>query len=216
MSTVNNVTNTPSTTTDNSTTTSSTKKSSSLGKDDFLKLLITQMGHQDPLNPADGTEQLAQLAQFSSLEQMENMNISTRTAQAVNMISSAINWSGDDGYDHVGAVDGVTIKDGEPLLHVQESYLTADLTKVVGQTLTGTVKVTASDGTVQSTTLTGTIKAVKGTDAKPLFVVEIDAYDSKGNPTTIEKTIDPSNSSQITGVAISTTVPLDKVTQIAK
>jgi len=45
-----------------------------LGKDDFLKLLMTQMQNQDPLNPTDDTQFVAQLAQFSSVEQMTNMN----------------------------------------------------------------------------------------------------------------------------------------------
>jgi flagellar basal-body rod modification protein FlgD len=47
-----------------------------LGKDDFLKMLITQLRHQDPLNPMDGTDFAAQLAQFSSLEQLANINSS--------------------------------------------------------------------------------------------------------------------------------------------
>ncbi len=45
-----------------------------VSKDDFLKLLITQMQNQDPLNPMDDTTFLSQLAQFSSLEQMQNLN----------------------------------------------------------------------------------------------------------------------------------------------
>ncbi len=45
----------------------------SLGKDDFLKLLITKMQYQDPLNPMEDEDYIAQLAQFSTLEQMNNI-----------------------------------------------------------------------------------------------------------------------------------------------
>ncbi len=43
-------------------------------KTEFLKLLVTQLQHQDPLQPQDGTEFVAQLAQFSSLEQLIDIN----------------------------------------------------------------------------------------------------------------------------------------------
>ena len=51
-----------------------TKPNGVMGKDDFLTLLVAQLQHQDPLNPAESTEFTAQLAQFSSLEQLENIN----------------------------------------------------------------------------------------------------------------------------------------------
>ena len=44
-----------------------------LGRDTFLKLLITQLQNQDPLSPQDNGEFLAQLAQFSSLESLQQI-----------------------------------------------------------------------------------------------------------------------------------------------
>ena len=45
-----------------------------LGKDAFMSLLVTQMQHQNPLEPQADGEFLAQLAQFSSLEQLQGIN----------------------------------------------------------------------------------------------------------------------------------------------
>lgn len=50
------------------------RANNSLGKDDFLKLLITQLTNQNPMNPLQDTQFIAQMAQFSSLEQITNMN----------------------------------------------------------------------------------------------------------------------------------------------
>jgi flagellar basal-body rod modification protein FlgD len=44
-----------------------------LGKDAFMNLLVTQLQHQDPLQPQDNSQFLTQLAQFSSLEQLQQI-----------------------------------------------------------------------------------------------------------------------------------------------
>jgi flagellar basal-body rod modification protein FlgD len=58
-----------------------------LGKDDFLKLLITQLKNQDPLNPLDQNQFLAQTAQFTSLENLQN--ISTQLAEMKELSSAS-------------------------------------------------------------------------------------------------------------------------------
>lgn len=50
-----------------------------LGKDAFLKLLVTQLQHQDPTKPQDDAQFIQQLATFSSLEQLQSMNAGIQT-----------------------------------------------------------------------------------------------------------------------------------------
>ena len=68
--------------------------SQSLGKDDFLKLLIVQMQNQDPTDPMDNTEFIAQMAEFSTLEQMTNMNSNFDKLSSVLTSNSALGTIG--------------------------------------------------------------------------------------------------------------------------
>ena len=81
----------PTTTTQQVATNTQTAKNT-LGKDDFLNLLITQMQNQDPMDPMSGSDYAAQLAQFSSLEQLTNINTSLTQSIGMNsVLSSSIN-----------------------------------------------------------------------------------------------------------------------------
>ncbi|NLL41955.1 MAG: flagellar hook assembly protein FlgD [Firmicutes bacterium] len=102
---------------------------SALGKDQFLQLLITQLKHQDPINPVEDKEFIAQLAQFSSLEQMQNLNTTmsdlmlaqqklTSLAQATGMIGKQVELSTHDGESIIGKVTGVQFKEGWPQIMV--------------------------------------------------------------------------------------------------
>jgi flagellar basal-body rod modification protein FlgD len=90
------------------------KANAALDKNDFLKILITQLSHQDPTQPMDDKAFVSQMAQFSSLEQMTNMSEGlTRVAdliarsQAVSMLGSAVEvGSGESTVS--GIVDAVT------------------------------------------------------------------------------------------------------------
>jgi flagellar basal-body rod modification protein FlgD len=50
-----------------------TSRTGGLGREAFLQLLVTQLAHQDPMQPQSDSEFIAQLAQFSSLEQLTNI-----------------------------------------------------------------------------------------------------------------------------------------------
>lgn len=73
------------------------ESSKSLGKDEFLKILMTQLQNQDPMNPMEDKEFIAQMAQFTSLEQMTNMASSFEKFiefQKSNTLSSYVDWIG--------------------------------------------------------------------------------------------------------------------------
>jgi len=57
-----------------SSSSNSTVKKTDSGENAFLRLLVEQLKHQDPLAPQDGAQFVAQLAQFNSLEQLISIN----------------------------------------------------------------------------------------------------------------------------------------------
>src|SRR3954470_18436556 len=74
-------------------------------KDMFLKLMVEQLRHQDPMNPTDGNEWLAQMAQFNSVEQLGNLVSSNSQSQAVGLLGKTVSYT-----DHGALVDGVVEK----------------------------------------------------------------------------------------------------------
>ena len=65
---------------------------SEMGKEEFLRLLVTQLSNQDPLNPMDGQEFAAQLAQFTSVEQLLNIQQTlVENGQLNSMLAEGIN-----------------------------------------------------------------------------------------------------------------------------
>ena len=110
--------------------------SQQLGKDDFLKLLITQLSNQDPTNPMEDTQFIAQMAQFSSLEQMTNMNESFNKMAAMINSSQAAATIGrtvdiDIGYTTARGVVEATTMGSQPQVMVNGMYYDLDKIKAV-------------------------------------------------------------------------------------
>ncbi|TCK97894.1 FlgD-like protein [Natranaerovirga hydrolytica] len=103
----------------------------SLGKDAFLQLLVTQMQHQDPLNPMDDKEFIAQMAQFSALEQMQNLNASFSDQQAFSLIGKGVVAQVTNPHTYevqtvVGEVEAVTKVNGKIYLELDDYTITLD------------------------------------------------------------------------------------------
>ena len=97
-----------------STVSTTTDKTKSLGKQDFLKLLMAQLQNQDPMKPMDDTQMIAQMAQFSALEASQQLNSTMQTSnnmqtvlQAGALIGKYIQANQSDGTSTTGAVTSV-------------------------------------------------------------------------------------------------------------
>ncbi len=89
---------------------------SSLGKDDFLKLLVGQMKNMDPLGASnnDPSQSMAQMTQYSILEQLTNLNNANKEMAAQNkkesavaLIGKTVSYSQSDGSPAEGKVESV-------------------------------------------------------------------------------------------------------------
>ncbi|WP_353892094.1 flagellar hook capping FlgD N-terminal domain-containing protein [Proteinivorax hydrogeniformans] len=82
-----------------------------LDKDDFLKILVAQLKHQDPLAPQDDNEFINQMTQFSSLEQV--MNIGGKMEKMLEMATQSSGLSGTNAFALVGKNVEVETQDGK-------------------------------------------------------------------------------------------------------
>lgn len=108
-----------------------------LGKDAFLKLLLTELRYQDAFKPVDDKEMIAQMAQFSTLEQMQNLSLAMEglakmqhATQAAALIGKKVTATvGDEVI--TGIVSGVKFEDGVAYLVVEgKEVLVTDVTEI--------------------------------------------------------------------------------------
>jgi flagellar basal-body rod modification protein FlgD len=101
----------------NSTAGGATKSAGqTLGKDDFLKLLVGQLQHQDPMAPSDDQQWIGQMAQFSQLEQVTNIaSSSTKISDSLDrsgslaLIGRTVTYADAEGAAHTGTVQQVDV-----------------------------------------------------------------------------------------------------------
>jgi len=101
--------------------------SSTTSKDEFLRLFVTQLKNQSPLDPLKGHEFIAQLAQFSSLEQLTNLNTSFEDNLKFQQLSGGSEFIGKkaayvdpaDGGTAEGVIQGAITRDGSISLVIQ-------------------------------------------------------------------------------------------------
>lgn len=67
--------------------------SANLGKDDFLKILMTQLENQDPTNPMKDKEFVSQMTNFSMLEQMTNMSTNIKDLTQAQSLAPVVKYS---------------------------------------------------------------------------------------------------------------------------
>ena len=84
-----------------------------LGRDAFLRLLVAQLQHQDPLNPMESSEFTAQLAQFSSLEQLFAVNDNLEVIKESNNEQIPENLLDYIGKEVKSAENNITVYDGQ-------------------------------------------------------------------------------------------------------
>ena len=103
-----------------------TGKNAQMGKDQFLKLFVAQLQHQDPMNPMQDQDFMGQMASFSTLEQVTNMAKANEAmasnlalSQSVGLIGRTVTWTDAAGATQTGRVEKVNhTEDGKTVLTV--------------------------------------------------------------------------------------------------
>jgi flagellar basal-body rod modification protein FlgD len=111
------------------------EEKSVMGKDDFLKILVTQLQNQDPLQPLQDREFIGQMTQFSTLEQITNLNKTfsdfkssqSNLSQYAQMINKEVSWlNPDTAQSESGTVSAVTSRDGQFYYMVDNKQIRVD------------------------------------------------------------------------------------------
>jgi flagellar basal-body rod modification protein FlgD len=122
-------------------TTTGKTQTNTLGKDDFMKLLVAQLKYQDPSSPADPSAFMAQTAQFTMVEKLTDMATAQQqmvTAQlqfgASNLVGKTVSYTGTDGVEANGLVTAATFSGSNPTVHIGNTDVPLSSVKSVRST----------------------------------------------------------------------------------
>jgi flagellar basal-body rod modification protein FlgD len=185
------------------TTTNEDSSPDSMGKDDFLKLLVAQLEHQDPFNPTDEKEMISQLAQFSSLEQLTNVNTTLESVLTVlnnQSATSAVSYIGKTvlaaGYELVKKDDSVS--EAQFTLDSKAYGVTAHIYDADGQLIAST---TIGDLSAGDHSFTWDGKDFNGNEVDDgTYIIALSAYSDAACNTAI--TIPTNVSGEVSGVSV--------------
>ena len=125
--------------------TTTATSNSTLTQADYLKLLVTQLTQQDPMNPQSDTAFASELAQFSSLQATEDLSSNLQTMQAANLIGATVTvQSSTDSTTTSGVVSAVQIVSGTPEILVGGDYYTLSQIQSITPTTTTTANTSSS------------------------------------------------------------------------
>ena len=133
-----------------STATNKKNSMASLGVEDFIALMTTQLRYQDPTNPQDSAEFVAQLAQFSSVSGIAEMNTSLATLLTEMRSSQALNATSLVGHKVLVEADSMPVGEGEQVSGAVETPAGATSVDIVVNDASGQIvrqfSVPATDG----------------------------------------------------------------------
>lgn len=109
-----------------------------LGQEDFIKILVTQLTSQDPMNPQKDTEFVAQMAQFSQLEtgkdmrlELANLRMQQEFLKANSLIGRRVEFADGENFGFAATVDSMEVADGETLLSAGgRTFTLSDIVRV--------------------------------------------------------------------------------------
>ncbi len=107
-----------------------TKSSTDSTKEMFLKLLVTEMQYQDPLQPTDNSEYVKEMATFSQVEAVNSIKGDMTAMQANTLVGKCVTVTDENDREVTGIVDYVT-KDSPPMLSVEGNLYSMDDVKTV-------------------------------------------------------------------------------------